>query len=78
MAHHHFGLTRGSNPVRAETEILWWRSSRVRPVISKGLAQMWNAGPSGEHYPILSGPYTEVGCGVFVNGAEVTVVQDFR
>ena len=46
--------------------------------IQQGLAQMWRVGPGGEHYDILSGSYAEVGCGVFVNGTEVTATQDFR
>jgi hypothetical protein len=39
---------------------------------------MWAAGPGGEHYDILVGRYSEVGCGVFVNGSEVSVAQDYR
>jgi hypothetical protein len=26
----------------------------------------------------MRGPYTQLGCGVFVNGTEITVVQNFR
>lgn len=78
IAHHHFTMTNGGGTATAETEILWWRSATVRSVIRDGLAQMWQVGPQGEHYRILAGLYTEVGCGVFVNDGEVTVVQDFR
>lgn len=78
VAHRHFKATNGDGTSMAETEILWWRGFAVRSVIEKGLSQMWQAGPTGEHYTILVGPYSEVGCGVFVNGAEVTVAQDFR
>lgn len=77
-AHDHFRRTNGGDTASAETEILWWHGFAVKDVIQQGLAQMWRVGPGGEHYDILSGPYTEVGCGVFVNGAEVTVTQDFR
>ena len=77
-AHDHFLRTNGGGTALAETEILWWRGFALKDVIQQGLAQMWRAGPGGEHYDILSGPYTEVGCGVFVNGAEMTVSQDFR
>jgi hypothetical protein len=78
IAHFHFAATNGGGKAKAETEILWWRGGRVRSVIEQGLAQMWQAGPGGEHYQILAGPYTEIGCGVFAEAGEVTVVQDFR
>jgi hypothetical protein len=47
-------------------------------VIRDGLAQMWKAGPSGEHYVILAGAFAQVGCGISVNAGEVTVTEDFR
>lgn len=77
-AHGYFLMTNGSGVALAETQILWWKDEPVRTVIRKGLAQMWAVGPGGEHYDILAGPYREIGCGVFVSGTEVTVVQDFR
>ena len=78
VAHHYFTRTNGGGTAKAETEILWWRGFAVRAVIQKGLAQMWDAGPPGEHYEIIVGPYTQIGCGIFVNGSEVTVTQEFR
>ena len=78
VAHHHFTLTGGGGVSLAETEILWWRGHAVRNVIKDGLAQMWKAGPKGDHYEILSGEFREMGCGVFVHNGEVTVAQDFR
>ena len=78
LAHHLFSLTNGGGTSSAETEILWWRGFGVRGVIQKGLEQMWQNGPSAEHYDIIVGPYSEVGCRIFVNGSEVTVAQDFR
>ena len=29
-------------------------------------------------YDIMAGAYSEIGCGIAINGAEVTVTQDFR
>jgi uncharacterized protein YkwD len=78
IPHYHFTQTNGGGVSRAQTEILWWQGSSVRAVIQKGLAQMWAVGPSGEHYDILAGPFSEVGCGVFVSGSDITVTQDFR
>jgi uncharacterized protein YkwD len=77
-AHQHFVQTNGAGLSRAETEILWWRGFAVRSVVERGLAQMWQVGPGGEHYDIMAGNYSEIGCGIFVNGNEVTVAQDFR
>ena len=72
-----FRSTNGGGGVsRAETELLLWKNYQVREVIKQGLAQMWAS--AGDHYDVLVGPFTEVGCGVFVNGSEVSVAQDFR
>ena len=77
-AHHWFATTNGAGTAAAENEILWWTGFAVRQVIREGLKQMWDSGPKGEHYDIMVGSYSHIGCGVFVNGSEVTVVQDFR
>ena len=80
--HHHARTTNhGNGTARAENEILWWPLSTyksVRNVIAGGLEDMWKQGADGAHYRNLVGPYTEVGCGIFVQGDEVTVVQAFR
>jgi len=44
----------------------------------EGMVQIWREGPGGGHYENLHGPYSVVGCGVFINGNEVRVVQHFR
>ena len=78
QAHHWFATTNGGGLSAAENEILWWQGFGVSSVIQQGLAQMWQSGPSGEHYDIMTGAFTQIGCGIFVNGSEVTVAQDFR
>jgi uncharacterized protein YkwD len=81
-AHTYFRMTNGGNgTVRAENVIAWWKVAQygsVRTVIRQGLATMWAQGPGGSHYEIMTGNYTEMGCGVFVSNGEVTVSQDFR
>ena len=47
-------------------------------MIVRGLGEMWQQGAAGPHYRNLVGAFSEVGCGLFVNGEEVTVVQAFR
>ena len=78
IPHAHFATSLRMPIVIAETEIMWWSGYDVRSVIEKGLAQMWANGPATGHYDVLAGAFTQVGCGIFVNGSEVTVVQDFR
>jgi uncharacterized protein YkwD len=78
VAHQHFRSTNGGGVASAENVIPWWRSTSVHQVIHDGLAMMWNEGPGGGHYENMRGRYTQLGCGIFVNGGEITVVQDFR
>jgi len=71
----------GNGASRAENAILWWSLryyGSVPQIIKRGLSDMWEQGQGGVHYRNLTGNYTESGCGVFVNGDEVTVVQAFR
>jgi hypothetical protein len=76
--HVYFEQTNGDGVSRAEIELLGWRNFTVRDAITQGLAQMWAGGPAGEHYRIIAGSYSQVGCGIFVNGSAVSVAQDFR
>lgn len=82
IAHHHARTTRlGNGLSRAENAILWWSLryyGTVESVVRRGLDDMWKEGDGGSHYRNLVGNYTETGCGIFVNGDEVTVVQAFR
>ena len=78
VVHQHFRSTSGGGIAFAENEIPWWSSSSVQTVTQQGLAMMWAEGPGGGHYENMRGAYSQLGCGVFVNGTEITVVQDFR
>lgn len=81
VGHQHFTRTNGGGVAFAENEIPWWPLNTlgsVRAVVEQGLAGMWAEGRGGGHHENMRGPYTEIGCGVFVNGNEVTVVQAFR
>lgn len=80
-AHGRFQRTRGGGIALAENLVPWWSLSQfdsVSQVVVGGLGMMWAEGPRGGHRRNMAGPYTEVGCGVFVEGDEVTVVQAFR
>lgn len=81
VAHAHFNATRNQRIAFAENEVPWWpfaRSGNVQSVIRQGIAGFWAEGTGGGHYKNLTGMYTQVGCGVFVNNGEITIVQDFR
>ena len=71
----------GNGTAVAENELLYWNLSyykSVHNVIAQGLTTMWQQGKGGIHYANMTGKYREVGCGIFVNGDDVSVVQAFR
>jgi len=71
----------GNLTARAENEALFWPLSSlksVRAVVEKSLAKMWQEGPGGEHHDIMVGNYRQIGCGVFVQGDQVAVLEAFR
>jgi uncharacterized protein YkwD len=79
--HGHFVGTQGCGIAFAENEIPKWPmdyAGSVSNTIRKGIADMWAEGPGGGHYENIRGNYTELGCGIFVQGGAVTVVQDYR
>jgi uncharacterized protein YkwD len=82
VAHQYARQTNSGNGTsRAENAILWWSLryyGSVQQVVKLGLADMWQQGEGGAHYRNLVGNYTETGCGIYLNGDEVTVVQAFR
>lgn len=78
IPHQFFLKTNGGGVARAENQLIRWRGYGLNDVIKKGMANMWGEGPGGQHYEVLTGNYSEVGCGIYVNGNEVSVSQDFR
>jgi hypothetical protein len=82
VAHQYARQTKSGNGTsRAENAILWWSLryyGSVQQVVKLGLADMWEQGAGGAHYRNIVGNFAEAGCGIFVNGDEVTVVQAFR
>ncbi len=78
QAHMHFTSTNGGGVARAETELLLWPNPDAKSVLQQGLKVMWTEGPNGSHYDVLTGAYSSVGCGIFVEGSVMTISQDFR
>jgi uncharacterized protein YkwD len=80
VGHQYFRRTNGGGVSRAENAIPWWplSSFTVREALEQGLAMMWKEGPGGGHYRNMTWRYSEIGCGIFLNDREVTIVQEFR
>jgi hypothetical protein len=81
VGHQYFRRTRGGGVSLAENSIPWWPMASVGGVqgaLEQGLRMMWDEGPSGGHYRNMSARHSEIGCGIFVNRGEVTIVQEFR
>ncbi len=80
VGHQYFRRTNGGGVSHAENAIPWWPlpSFTVREALEQGLEMMWKEGPGGGHYRNMSGRYAEIGCGIFLNRGEVTIVQEFR
>jgi uncharacterized protein YkwD len=81
VGHQYFRRTRGGGVSRAENAIPWWPLAEVggvRGALEQGLRMMWDEGPGGGHYRNMTGKYSQIGCGIFVFGGEVTIVQEFR
>src|SRR5262245_12859148 len=82
-AHKHFEDTPGKLAY-AENECLsfagWSLKSAggtVRGVLTKCLRTFYDEGPGGGHYESMMGEYGTLGCGVYVDGKGVTIVQDY-
>jgi hypothetical protein len=76
---HGYSMTHGIP--YAENELLRWPLSQygtVQAVIREGLSEMWAEGTDGEHFQNIIGPWTGVGCGVYISGSQITLTQDFK
>jgi len=49
----------------------------VRGVLTKCLRSFYDEGPGGGHYESMMGEYGTLGCGVYVDGDGVSIVQDY-
>lgn len=85
VAHSHFIATGGGGIAYGENEIPGWPIDwygDVMTVIDLGTEMMWDEGPPPaggyNHYAIMTGSYTKLGCGIHVtDDGDVWVVQDF-
>ena len=77
--------TRGPNGpagvASAENAVVRWPLARfgsIPTLVVSALTAFWNEGPGGPHHENMRGPYTTVGCGIYVDGDQVTLIQHFR
>jgi hypothetical protein len=82
--HKHFKDTNGGNLAYAENECLssdgWSLRSAggsVRAALTRCLRTFYDEGPGGGHYENILGDYATLGCGVYVSGDGVSIVQNF-
>jgi uncharacterized protein YkwD len=83
-AHKHFDDTRGGNLAFAENSCLsfygWslaYAGGSVRRALIKCLRAFYAEGPGGGHRQNMMGEYSTLGCGVYVTGGGVSIVQDY-
>ena len=65
----------------AENEALNWPVAgfdSVRTVVQQAILAFWSEGPGGGHYENMNGPFTQLGCGIYIAGQSITLVQDYR
>lgn len=80
VPHSHFTSTNGGGVAFAENEVLRWPfggADTVQDTIRHAIALFFGEGPGGPHYQNLTS-YSMLGCGVYIDGRAITVVQDFR
>jgi uncharacterized protein YkwD len=78
VPHQFFLASNGGGIAKAENQLLLWKGYALDNVITLGMQQMWAEGPGGSHYHVLTGNYSEVGCGVYQDASGISVSQDFR
>lgn len=79
--HDHFRQTSGGGIAFAENECPHWNlnqsSGDLKQLVGMCIAAFYSEGPGGGHYENMLGNYGTLGCGIFMSGSSVTIVQDF-
>jgi Cysteine-rich secretory protein family len=83
-AHKHFDDTRGGTVAFAENSCLsvygWsleYGGGSLRKVLTRCLRAFYAEGPGGGHFENMMGEYRTLGCGVYIAGGGVSIVQDY-
>jgi hypothetical protein len=82
--HNHFTMTSGGGISFAENECpqqgnwnLSFGNGDLGMTVGFCILQFFQEGPGGGHYENMMGPYAMLGCGIYVVGQQLTIVQDY-
>jgi hypothetical protein len=80
-AHDHFRATNGGGISFAENECPHWDLSfgggdEVK-LVEACINAFWSEGPGGGHYDNMTGAYGTLGCGIYHEAMDYTIVQDY-
>jgi hypothetical protein len=80
--HDHFGDTQGGGIAFGENECPHWDLSfgggDMVELMRACIDAFYSEGPGGGHYEImLSNDYGTLGCGIYQEGTDVTIIQDY-
>jgi hypothetical protein len=79
--HDHFVATSGGGIAFAENECPHWDLSfgggDLTQLVRECIDAFFSEGPGGGHYENMMGDYGSLGCGIYVRGTDVTIIQDF-
>jgi len=82
QAHQHVSATpMPGTGLWAENEVLRWPynlSPMVQGIVAQAIQSFFSEGPGGGHYENIVGPYTQIGCGIYIDSNGITIVQDLR
>ena len=79
--HDHFSTTSGGGIAFAENECPqqgnWTISGDLSMTVAACVKAFFDEGPGGGHYENMMGAYATLGCGIYVQGDQLTIVQDY-
>lgn len=85
--HQHFSSTNGGGIANAENECPKWSLQQqgggdMNTLVKACIAAFYSEGPGTDynthgHYINMMGAYTKLGCGIYMSGGLVTIVQDY-
>jgi hypothetical protein len=82
LPHHHVATNPlPGNGQGGENEVLRWPYNlrpTVQGIVARAIAPFYGEGPGGGHYENIVGPFTQLGCRIYVDTNGMTVIQDFR
>jgi hypothetical protein len=79
--HDHFIQTQGGGIAFAENECPHWDLSfgdgDLDQLVRNCVKAFYDEGPGGGHYDNMMGDHRGLGCGIYIEGTDVTIVQDY-